>query len=43
MLLNLKEHNGKIKQHSVIFMEAIYFYKLTLPTIKFSSKVAQQE
>lgn len=42
-LLNLKDHDEKMKQHSVLFMEPIYFYKLTLPTIELSSKVAQQE
>lgn len=39
--LSFKVHDGKIKQHSVIFTEPIYFYKLILPTQKLSSNVAQ--
>lgn len=39
--LNLIVHDGKIKQHSIIFTEPIYLYELTLPTFELSSNVAQ--
>lgn len=41
-LRNISKHK-KIKQHSLIFTEPIYFNKLTLPPFKLSSNVARQE